>query len=116
MKPLRTVLPYALCLLLLAACGGQKEEPAETDWTPAQMAQAVWDSQPALESRLLDCGDADFIPYLRDTLGLDPADVEDGAVLYAGCRVYRASTWSSWTSRYSFSIALAGHFRVIWRT
>lgn len=72
------------CLLLLTACVGQKEEPAETDWTPAQMVQAVWDSQPALESRLLDCGDADFIPYLRDTLGLDPADVEDGAVLYAG--------------------------------
>lgn len=84
MKPLRTVLLYMFCLLLLTACGGQKEEPAETDWTPAQMAQAVWDSQPALESHLLDCGDADFIPYLRDTLGLDPADVEDGAVLYAG--------------------------------
>ena len=84
MKPQRTVLLYMFCLLLLTACVGQKEEPAETDWTPAQMVQAVWDSQPALESRLLDCGDADFIPYLRDTLGLDPADVEDGAVLYAG--------------------------------
>lgn len=84
MKPMRAVLPYMLCLLLLTACGGQKEEPAETDWTPAQMAQAVWDSQPALESHPLDRGDAEFIPYLRDTLGLDPADVEDGAVLYAG--------------------------------
>ena len=82
MKPMRAVLPYMLCLLLLTACGGQKEEPAETDWTPAQMAQAVWDSQPALESHPLDRGDAEFIPYLRDTLGLDPADVEDGAVLY----------------------------------
>ena len=81
---MRAVLPYMLCLLLLTACGGQKEEPAETDWTPAQMAQAVWDSQPALESHPLDRGDAEFIPYLRDTLGLDPADVEDGAVLYAG--------------------------------
>ena len=56
---------FLAVLLLLTACGGQKEEPAETDWTPAQMAQAVWDSQPALESHPLDRGDAEFIPYLR---------------------------------------------------
>lgn len=73
-----------LCLCLLTACGREPEEPAETGWTPAQMAQAIWDAQPPLESRLLDSSDPDFTPYLRDTLGIDPADVTGGAVLYAG--------------------------------
>lgn len=78
------LLHIILCLCLLAACGKKPEEPAGTDWTPAQMAQAIWDSQPPLEGHLLDGGDPDFAPYLRDTLGLDPADVTGGAVLYAG--------------------------------
>lgn len=73
-----------LSLCLLTACGKEPEGPAETDWTPAQMAQAIWDSQPPLESRLLDSGDPDLTLYLQDTLGLDPADVTGGAVLYAG--------------------------------
>lgn len=85
MKHLRhPLLLYILCLCLLTACGKEPEEPAETDWTPAQMAQAIWDSQPPLESHLLAGGDPDFAPYLRDTLGIDPADVAGGAVLYAG--------------------------------
>ena len=81
-----TLLFYIAALLcLLTACGGQKEEgPAQTDWSPAQMARAVWDSQPALEGYPLASGDEDFEPYLRDPLGVDPADVAEGAVLYAG--------------------------------
>ena len=81
-----TLLFYIAALLCLStACGGQKEEgPAQTDWSPAQMARAVWDSQPALEGYPLASGDEDFEPYLRDPLGVDPADVAEGAVLYAG--------------------------------
>ncbi len=80
-----TLLFYIATLLCLStACGGQKEEPAQTDWSPAQMARAVWDSQPALGGYPLSSGDGDFEPYLRDSLGVDPADVAEGAVLYAG--------------------------------
>ena len=80
-----TLLFYIAALLCLStACGGQKEEPAQTDWSPAQMARAVWDSQPALGGYPLSSGDGDFEPYLRDSLGVDPADVAEGAVLYAG--------------------------------
>ena len=81
-----TLLFYIAALLCLStACGGQKEEgPAQTDWSPAQMARAVWDSQPVLEGYPLASGDEDFEPYLRDPLGVDPADVAEGAVLYAG--------------------------------
>ena len=81
-----TLLFYIAALLCLStACGGQKEEgPAQTDWSPAQMARAVWESQPALEGYPLASGDGDFEPYLRDPLGVDPADVAEGAVLYAG--------------------------------
>ncbi len=71
-----TLLFYIAALLCLStACGGQKEEgPAQTDWSPAQMARAVWDSQPVLEGYPLASGDEDFEPYLRDPLGVDPAD------------------------------------------
>ena len=80
-----TLLFYIATLLCLStACGGQKEEPAQTDWSPAQMARAVWDSQPALGGYPLSSGDGDFEPYLRDSLGVDPADVAEGAMLYAG--------------------------------
>ena len=85
MKHLRKLLLLCiLCLCVLTACGREPAGPAETDWTPAQMAQAIWDAQPPLECCLLDDSSADFAPYLRDTLGIDPADVAGGAVLYAG--------------------------------
>ncbi|MCI8943583.1 MAG: DUF4358 domain-containing protein [Oscillospiraceae bacterium] len=80
----KTVLLLILSLCLLTACGREPEEPAGTAWTPVQMARAVWDSQPPLEGYALTCDGGDFAPYLRDTLGIDPADVADGAVLYAG--------------------------------
>ena len=85
MKQLRKLLLlYILCLCFLTSCGKEPEEPAETDWTPAQMVQAIWDAQPALEGDTITYDDEDFVPYLQDTLSIDPSDVADGAVRYAG--------------------------------
>lgn len=73
-----------VCLLLLASCGKQEDEPVETEWSTLQMAQAVWDSQPALDSQTLLYGENDFDSYLADAYQIAPADVIDGTVLYAG--------------------------------
>ena len=95
----KTVLLLILSLCLLTACGREPEEPAGTAWTPVQMARAVWDSQPPLEGYALTCDGGDFAPYLRDTLGIDPADVADGAVLYAGASAPRRSWSCAWRRR-----------------
>lgn len=72
------------CLLLLASCGKQEPEQTETGWSEEQMARAVWDSQPDLDSRALLYGETDFGGYLADAYRIDPSDVAGGAVLYAG--------------------------------
>ena len=73
-----------LCLLcLLSACG--KAEPAETAWSEAQMARAVWDSQGGAEEAgalLFDSGD--FASYISEYYRIAPGSVQGGAILYAG--------------------------------
>ena len=73
-----------VCLLcLLSACG--KAEPAETAWSEAQMARAVWDSQGGAEEAgtlLFDSGD--FTSYISEYYRIAPDSVQGGAILYAG--------------------------------
>lgn len=76
------LLSCAVCLLLLASCG--KQEQTETEWSEVQMAQAIWDSQPGLDSQALLYGETGFDSYLADAYRIDPSDVAGGAVLYAG--------------------------------
>ena len=87
MKKGRAAILWAACLLLLAACASQGGEPVETSWRVDQMAGAIWSvqqSQDVLEPHGIFYGDPDFAGYLQDSMGIDPADVIDGAILYAG--------------------------------
>ena len=76
------LLLWAACLLLLASCGSP--EPAETEWSELQMAQAIWDTQEGLRCETLLHGEEDFNRYLTDAYGIASSDVAGGAVLYAG--------------------------------
>lgn len=71
------------CLLSLSACG--QSEPETTDWTTAQMAQAILDTQGETAGMTaLHRGEEAFDAYLADCYRLDPGLVEEGTVLYAG--------------------------------
>ena len=74
--------------LLLAACAPAQapvESAAVTDWAPLQMAQAIWDTQEdGPEYTVLLPGDPMYDTLVSESYGLDPALVEDGAVLLAG--------------------------------
>lgn len=83
-RKMTALLLCAVCSLLLASCGKQEPEQTETQWSEVQMAQAIWDSQPDLESQALLYGEHDFDGYLADAYQIDPSDVVGGAVLYAG--------------------------------
>lgn len=85
----RALLSGVLALgLLLSGCTptqAPEETAAATGWTPLQMAQAVWDTQedgPAYTVLLP--GDPMYDTLVSESYGLDPALVEDGAVLLAG--------------------------------
>lgn len=70
-------------LCLLSACG--KEEPAETAWSEAQMARAVWDSQGGTEdAQAVLFGEEEFDSYIAEYYRIAPEAVRGGAVLYAG--------------------------------
>ena len=71
-------------LLLLAACG--QKEPEVSSWTVGQMARAILDTQDTrgMSADVLLKGDAAFDPYVADYYGLEPGDLEDGYILYAG--------------------------------
>lgn len=70
-----------LCLIgLLAGCGRQEE----TDWTVQQMAWAILASQGEVPSMNSPDPGAPFQAYLSGYYHLDPQQVEDGAVFYAG--------------------------------
>ena len=72
-----------LCLLcLLSACG--KQEPTETEWSEAQMAQAIWDAQGPGDYQMLRYNYEDFFRYVADVYHISRTAVTGGAVFYAG--------------------------------
>ena len=83
--PIPQILLAACLALALAACGGAEEEPADTGWTPLQMAQAIRQSQeaPPGMTQLLP-GDGVYEAYVAESYGLPAEDVADGAILAAG--------------------------------
>lgn len=80
----RRALLWLLAALLLSACG--QKEPETTGWTPAQMVRAILESQDAgaVRTEVLPFEDETFAAYLSGGYGLEPGDVADGCVLYAG--------------------------------
>lgn len=82
MKKISCYLGVLLLLLALTACSGQ--QAAETSYTPAEIAEAINESQselPALNP--LTAEDEYFATYLSDFYLLDSEQVEDGAIYYA---------------------------------
>ena len=82
MKRLRKLLPMLMLCLILAACGGGggAEITPAADVTAAQVAQAVWNSQPDREG--LEALEGDGLSgHLADFCGLE--DWEEGAVYAA---------------------------------
>ena len=85
MKKWFAVLP-ALCLLLSACGAGPAGAAEETAYTPEQLAWAVWVNQSSRPERTvaLRPEDPDFGAYLTAYYRLEPEEVEDGYLLYAG--------------------------------
>lgn len=81
-RKMAALLLCAVYLFLFASCG--KEEQTETEWSELQMAQALWDSQPGMDSQALLYGEPNFGGYLADAYQISSSDVVGGAVLYAG--------------------------------
>lgn len=72
-----------LSLLLLSACGAP--EPADTDWTLRQMAEAIRASQEAPpEMEVLLPQDELYNTYITSIYLLDPDAVSDGVILTSG--------------------------------
>ena len=72
-----------LCLALLPACG-EKQDETPSLWSVHQIAGALLDSQPELSLRSIEPESALYAAYLRDSYGLDAAQVLDGVVLVSG--------------------------------
>ncbi len=82
MKKISCYFGVLLLLLALTACSGQ--QAVETSRTPAEIAEAIIESQselPALNP--LTAEDEYFATYLSDFYLLDSEQVEDGAIYYA---------------------------------
>lgn len=82
MKKISCYFGVLLLLLALTACSGQ--QAAETSCTPAEIAEAIIESQselPALNP--LTAEDEYFATYLSDFYLLDSEQVGDGAIYYA---------------------------------
>ena len=85
---MKRILMYLLtiCLLLsTSACRITGEAEPGSAWTAQQMAEAIWASQNSEETvTTILPDDALYADYLAGNYGLDPAGVEDGAMLVAG--------------------------------
>lgn len=82
MKKISCYFEVLLLLLALTACSGQ--QAVETSRTPAEIAEAIIESQselPALNPLTVE--DEYFATYLSDFYLLDSEQVEDGAIYYA---------------------------------
>ena len=80
-----TGLLAALLALTLCACAPAEEPPADTAWTPEQMARALWEAGGAAgEPTVLLPGDPLYDAHLAEHYGLEAGAAADGAVLLAG--------------------------------
>lgn len=83
------LVPILLMLCLaLSACAPAPEEDTETEWTPLQMAQAIWESQGREDGTILLSGSGGYETYLA-AYGLEATQVTDGAIMIPG----GASAW-----------------------
>jgi len=74
-----------MCLLCLLAACGRKQARETTDWTAEEMVRSVLASQgTAEETWSAAWGDPLFDTYAADYYGLEPGELTDGAVEYAG--------------------------------
>ena len=94
----RLTLYLLTCLLCLSACGHSGEEPE--GWTARQMARAILDTQKEVSAvtELTD-GAEDFAVYLTGCYQMDPAQVEEGAILSAASPPWRWRCCAWWRMR-----------------
>lgn len=78
----RLVLLFCVLCCLLTACG--EREPAETQWSEAQMVQAIWNAQGPGDYQMLRYNYEDFFRYVSDVYHISRTAVAGGAVFYAG--------------------------------
>ena len=80
----KSLLVLAALLWVLTGCG-QEKNTAETSWTTAQMAETLFAPQSGSGNfERTAAGEAGFADYVSNYYHLEPEDVADGAILYAG--------------------------------
>ena len=77
-------LTAALAALLWVLTGCGKEQAAETSWTTAQMAETLFALDAPAGFERIAAGEAGFADYLTNYYHLNPENVSDGTILYAG--------------------------------
>lgn len=77
-------LTAALAALLWVLTGCGKEQAAETSWTTAQMAETLFALDVPAGFERIAAGEAGFADYLTNYYHLNPENVSDGTILYAG--------------------------------
>lgn len=76
------VLALLILLWLFTGCG--QGEKVETSWTTAQMAEALFVLQDESNFQRTASGDSAFSDYLTNYYHLNPENVADGTILFAG--------------------------------
>ena len=77
-------LAAVLIVLLWVLTGCGKEPAAETSWTTAQMAESLFALDAPAGFERIAAGEAGFADYLTNYYHLNPENVSDGTILYAG--------------------------------
>lgn len=79
----KSLLVLAALLWVLTGCG-QEKTTAETSWTTAQMAETLFALDGPAGFERVAAGEDNFTDYLSNYYHLDPENVLDGTVFYAG--------------------------------
>ena len=78
------VLVAVLSALLWALAGCGQGKTVETSWTTAQMAETLFAPDASAGFERLAAGDTAFADYVADYYHLEPENIADGTILYAG--------------------------------